>query len=100
MNTEEKSAVVVNLEKTDPDTISKIRNLYIDTNNAITDLGNLAARKLDTELVLANITRDIKNVESNYTQLKADINELLKKLEEQYPDAVLDLEQGTISYMK
>lgn len=99
-NNQQRQLKTINLQEKNPNVINKIKALYGDIGNTVHDMGTLSVNRLDAEANLDTINEKIHELEVQYKDLKRQLNEQFNILETEYPNATLDLDAETITYVE
>lgn len=71
--------------------VDKLRKLQSDSNDVIFELGQVEVRFLD-------LNKYKKSLEESFTKIKIELDEILKDLENKYPNGEVSLQEGTVTF--
>jgi hypothetical protein len=78
-------------EQLSQEIVDKLRKLQSDSNDVIFELGQVEVRFLD-------LTKYKKSLEDSFTKIKIELDEILKDLENKYPNGEVSLQEGTVTF--
>ena len=87
-------------EQLNKDALQVLLNLQEDQNNSVIQLGQLNYKKHKLEVELSKLNDAIADFNEKIDTSIEFLNAKLKELDATYPDGVIDLEQGTVTYNK
>ena len=78
-------------EQLSQEIVDKLRKLQSDSNDVIFELGQVEVRFLD-------LAKYKKSLEDSFTKIKIELDEILKDLENKYPNGEVSLQEGTVTF--
>jgi len=83
--------MAIKTEQLPQEIVDKLRKLQSDSNDVIFELGQVEVRFLD-------LKKYKKSLEESFTKMKIELDEILKNLENKYPNGEVSLQEGTVTF--
>jgi len=83
--------MAIKTEQLPQEIVDKLRKLQSDSNDVIFELGQVEVRFLD-------LKKYKKSLEESFKKMKIELDEILKNLENKYPNGEVSLQEGTVTF--
>lgn len=97
-NIVEKQTIELETVKLDETILSEVRELTQKSNLLVNDFGQIYLRKKQIEEELGRLEDVLKKSEEDYRQTQIRLNEIGDEVDDKYPQARIDLQNGTVIY--
>jgi len=94
----QKQSIEIEIAKVDETIYERLKELNQKSNLLIGDFGNIHIRKKELADELVRLDEILEKAEAEFKVTNSEINETLDKLDEQYPQGRINMQDGTIQY--
>jgi hypothetical protein len=94
----QKQSIEIEIAKVDETIYERLKELNQKSNLLIGDFGNIHIRKKEIADELVRLDEILEKAEAEFKVTNSEINETLDKLDEQYPQGRINMQDGTIQY--
>jgi hypothetical protein len=94
----QKQSIEIEIAKVDETIYERLKELNQKSNLLIGDFGNIHIRKKELADELVRLDEILEKAEAEFKVTNSEINETLDKLDEEYPQGRINMQDGTIQY--
>ena len=94
----QKQSIEIEIAKVDETIYERLKELNQKSNLLIGDFGNIHIRKKELADELVRLDEILEKAEAEFKVTNSEINETLDKLDEQYPQGRINMQDGTLQY--